>query len=156
MGLSPEAIIGLVTLFVTCPPSALLVYSWICRRKRNTRSIGLTLQVLINTARCLCIPIGTLQSSQIQPRQRGTSTLDHVIIGTDSQESEAILWNYSLSLIQRLSEAHDESSADICQPFAEVVSFSLESRCHIFKRAHTAEYNPTYERHPMDRNTTWC
>lgn len=42
MGLSPEAIIGLVTLFVTCSPFALLLYSWICRRKKKAQETGMT------------------------------------------------------------------------------------------------------------------
>jgi hypothetical protein len=37
MGLSPEAVIGLLILFVTCAPSAFVVLRWINRRKKRSK-----------------------------------------------------------------------------------------------------------------------
>jgi hypothetical protein len=41
MGLSPEAVIGLFTLFVTCAPSAFVVLSWINRRKKRSQEFNM-------------------------------------------------------------------------------------------------------------------
>ena len=51
MAISAEAIIGLVALFVTCPPSALLIYSWAIRRQRSNQEIGTTPQGLVRVVR---------------------------------------------------------------------------------------------------------
>lgn len=53
MELSAEAIIGLVALFVTCPPSALLIYSWVRRRQRSTQEGGLFFSHPVTDARSL-------------------------------------------------------------------------------------------------------
>jgi hypothetical protein len=37
MGLSPAAVIGLVTLFIICAPSALLLFRWINKRKKKQK-----------------------------------------------------------------------------------------------------------------------
>jgi hypothetical protein len=41
MGLSPEAVIGLVTLSATCAPSAFVVLRWINRRKKNSQAFSM-------------------------------------------------------------------------------------------------------------------
>ncbi|KFZ01163.1 hypothetical protein V500_00867 [Pseudogymnoascus sp. VKM F-4518 (FW-2643)] len=119
MELSPEAIIGLATLFVTCAPSALLVYRWVRQRTTSTQGSCFALRTPIDTA--------TLSSIRLRAQGKATSTLG-VIAGINPQDHEATLWNY------------------------EVLSFSHESQHQILKRAHTSEYYPTYERHPVERN----
>jgi len=41
MGLSPEAVIGLVTLFITCAPSALLLLRCINKRKKKNQEFSM-------------------------------------------------------------------------------------------------------------------
>ncbi|KFX89644.1 hypothetical protein V490_06897 [Pseudogymnoascus sp. VKM F-3557] len=70
MGISAEAIIGLVALFVTCPPSALLIYSWAIRRQRSDQERGMTPQSLaarLNTA--WFRDEGAFEASQNMPSQ---------------------------------------------------------------------------------------
>ncbi|KFY17272.1 hypothetical protein V491_05048 [Pseudogymnoascus sp. VKM F-3775] len=96
MELSAEAIIGLVTLFVTCSPTALLVYSWFSRRNGGSQGRGLTSQhSLSNTGRSPNTHTGvTPQDSQVQQRGSVQSIPRYPIEGTSPQLGKALLRNY--------------------------------------------------------------
>lgn len=82
MELSPGAIIGMATLFVTCTPSALLVYRWVRQRMMSTQGLCLALRTPIDTA--------TLSSIRLKAQGKATSALG-VIASINPQDHEATL-----------------------------------------------------------------
>ncbi|KFX95378.1 hypothetical protein O988_05814 [Pseudogymnoascus sp. VKM F-3808] len=77
MGISAEAIIGLVALFVTFPPSALLIYSWASRRQRSNQEIG-----------------SAPERSLVPRRGSFRSIPEYAMAGISPQDGETALWNY--------------------------------------------------------------
>ncbi|KAH8782230.1 hypothetical protein F5882DRAFT_462855 [Hyaloscypha sp. PMI_1271] len=91
MGLSPEAIIGLVTLFVTCAPSAFLLAGWINRRRMLQRVPGL------RGARRTYV----LHDADIERRLRAGTTL---------------VWNHGLKHLCKTLLKSDENTANHSLP----------------------------------------
>jgi hypothetical protein len=119
MSLTPEAVIGLVTLLTTCPPSLLLLWNWFNRRRRakqmgtnphlttsSTRPYQTEVDQVLQRA-----PSGLLSQNPQTPRQPNIETrlrasvvvhreygsLSSLLLSTKSTESSAILQNLSLS-----------------------------------------------------------
>ncbi|PMD20402.1 hypothetical protein NA56DRAFT_180652 [Hyaloscypha hepaticicola] len=92
MGLSPEGIIGLVTLFVTCAPSALLVLRWIYRRKQRSQKPSISPPIHDRT-----------------PRRRTAAYADplhHVDIEARPRVGADFVWDYEAASVSCQSQSH--------------------------------------------------
>lgn len=97
MGLSAEAIIGLVALVVTCSPTSLLVYSWFSRRNRGSQGRGLTSQHLLSSERSSNTRAEIAnQDSKVQQLGRGQSIPRCPIKGISPQSDKTVVLNYGL------------------------------------------------------------
>jgi hypothetical protein len=96
MGLSPEAIIGLVTLFVTCAPPTLLVMGWITRRRKTRRGNGLIQKLKSALSLLILLTGSTLQRISGPQEARGTCIPNDADVERRLRGGTALVWNHGM------------------------------------------------------------